>query len=61
MPYFISGDCVWKGTRENPIKKLKCYDDTDKARAYLAALYINVEDVKKEFAVYKEDDEDRWI
>lgn len=51
MPYHMrkSGSqwCVYKGTKDNPGEKMKCYSGSDaksKARDYLGALYANVED-----------------
>jgi hypothetical protein len=74
MPYFIAKRkkqyCVVKGTKAAPGETMKCYPEKSKAQAYLAALYINVPDAKKDlniFEVYKEtyddgtEDVDRWI
>lgn len=58
MPYFMQQEgekwCVVKGTKDSPGETMHCYSGDDaksKARKYLAALYVNVEDVAqtKEF------------
>ena len=64
MPYFLRGKCVWKGTKEDPIKEVKCHPTRKKALAHLAALYVHVEDVKKDLLfllqVYREQSDDVW-
>lgn len=47
MPYFLRGDCVVKGTRENPGDVVKCHDSHADAVAHIRALYANVEDAVK--------------
>jgi len=44
MPYFLDGNCVRKGTKEEPGETVKCHDSHEKALAHLRALYVNVED-----------------
>lgn len=72
MPYHLrkkdGKTCVVKGTKDDPGETMKCYSDPAKAKKYLAALYINVEDAKKEalLQLYKEQLnetkwQDRWI
>jgi len=50
MPYHMrkrdNKYCVYKGTKTDPGKELKCYTDRKRASSYMAALYINVEDAK---------------
>lgn len=47
MPYFLDGDCVRKGTKEEPGEVVKCHEDHAAAVAHLRALYVNVEDAGK--------------
>jgi hypothetical protein len=47
MPYFLKGNCVWKGTEEDPIEEVKCHADHAAAVAHMKALYANVEDAEK--------------
>jgi Zn finger protein HypA/HybF involved in hydrogenase expression len=44
MPYFLKGNCVHKGTKEEPGELVKCHEDHGKAVAHMRALYANVED-----------------
>jgi len=44
MPYFLKGNCVWKGTEENPEEEVKCHEDKAAATAHIRALYANAED-----------------
>jgi hypothetical protein len=46
MPWFLRGNCVWSGTKEEPGKEVKCHEDHAKAVAHMRALYSNVEDAK---------------
>lgn len=63
MPYFLRGKCVWKGTKKDPIKEVKCHETRKKALAHLAALYVHVVDAKKESIItaYKEEVDGEWI
>ena len=47
MPYFLDGDCVKKGTKEDPGETVKCHEDHAAALAHLKALYANVDDADK--------------
>lgn len=47
MPYFLEGNCVRKGTKEEPGEVVKCHEDHAAAVAHLKALYANVEDAGK--------------
>jgi len=47
MPYFLKGDCVYKGTKEEPGELVKCHDDHEAAVAHMKALYANVEEEEK--------------
>lgn len=44
MPYFLRGNCVVKGTKEDPGDTVKCHNNHAKAVAHLRALYVHVED-----------------
>ena len=44
MPYFLDGNCVKKGTKEDPGETVKCHEDHAAALAHLKTLYANVED-----------------
>jgi len=50
MPYFLDGNCVRKGTKEDPGETVKCHDDHDAAVAHMRALYANVEDADEKAA-----------
>ena len=47
MPYFLDGNCVRKGTKEEPGETVKCHDTHEEALAHMKALYVNVEDADK--------------
>jgi hypothetical protein len=47
MPYFLKGNCVHEGTKEDPGELVTCHDTHNEAVAHLRALYVNVEDAEK--------------
>ena len=47
MPYYLDGNCVRKGTKEEPGETVKCHDTHEEALAHMRALYVHVEDADK--------------
>jgi len=51
MPYFLKGNCVHKGTKEEPGEQIKCHDTYAEAVAHMRALYANVDDAAEKLFV----------
>jgi hypothetical protein len=41
MPWFLKGNCVHKGTKENPGEEIKCHESHGAAVAHMRALYAS--------------------
>ena len=50
MPYFLRGNCVHKGTEDNPGEEVKCHAEHAAAVAHMRALYASVEDADEKAA-----------
>ena len=50
MPYFLKGNCVWKGTEEKPVEEVKCHGSAKEAEVHIRALYANVQDADEKAA-----------
>jgi hypothetical protein len=57
MPWFLKGNCVWSGTKDDPGEEVKCHESREEATAHLKALYANVDEDSKRLFV---DVEGKW-
>ena len=59
MPYFLKGNCVWKGTKEDPGEEVKCHADHAAALAHMKALYASTEEEDKTTVKTEDNTEDK--